>query len=81
MMSAKDVRKQLVELQLEKCDARIKEFISCDSFKKDLDHTFKVKIGYTPLLDETRKTLESLGWNIRRVYVSSLEYYIELSAI
>ena len=81
MMSAKDVRKKLVELQLEKCNAGIQEFISSNSFKKGLANTFRVKIGNTPLLDETRKTLEDLGWKIKRVYQSSFEYYIVLSAI
>ena len=81
MMSANDVRKKLVELNLRSVMKVNKNLSALILSNKGLANTFRVKIGNTPLLDETRKTLEDLGWKIKRVYQSSLEYYIVLSAI
>ena len=82
MMSAENVRKELVRIQLERCDASIKSLVNSDSFKIDLVHTTRVVIGHTPLLDETRTTLEKLGWNIDEEYQNyDREYVIKLSAI
>ena len=82
MVLSKDVRKQIVAFQLNRCDISIQCFINYGIFEKGFSKPISVKIGRTPLLKKTRKTLRRHGWKVvKEEHEPSGNYYIELSAI